>query len=134
MSRLDIRLDQGKLTYAPGEELVGTVAWQLETVPESLSLRLFWATSGKAEAEVSLVETVPIEGAGMVGEREFRCRLPAGPLSFSGQLISLSWALELVAEPGSHTRRLEILLSEIGREIRLPRLDPPARARKKLPV
>lgn len=125
MSRLEIRLEQGKLTYKPGEELVGTVAWQLDTVPESLSLRLFWLTSGKAEPEVSLVETVPIDGVGMVGEREFRCRLPAGPLSFTGQLVSLGWALELVAEPGSFTQRLEILLTETGREIRLPRLDPP---------
>ena len=43
--------------------------------------------------------------------------LPAGPYSFSGRLISLIWALELVAEPGNHVARVEITLGPDGQEV-----------------
>jgi hypothetical protein len=49
--------------------------------------------------------------------RSFSLQLPEGPYSFSGKLISLAWALELVAEPGSRASRIEITVSPTRREI-----------------
>lgn len=130
MRRLEIRLRQGQVVYPPGSELAGHVSWELDRAPESLSLRLFWYTSGRAEPEISVVATQVFEGAGARGEGEFRFRLPSGPISFVGQLATLTWALELVAEPGNEETkpemdRHEILVTETGRELNLPRLDPP---------
>lgn len=46
-------------------------------------------------------------------------RLPADPYSFSGTLISLVWALEVVAEPGGAAGRIDVVVSPTGNEIRL---------------
>src|ERR1043166_4380135 len=52
-------------------------------------------------------------------------RLPESPYSFSGKLISLVWALELVAEPSKEVIRREFVLAPGGEEVRLDSL--PAR-------
>jgi hypothetical protein len=57
------------------------------------------------------------DGAGAEDRHEFRLRLPSGPYSFSGKLISLIWALEVVAEPGADAGRQDITLSPTGREL-----------------
>jgi len=49
--------------------------------------------------------------------REFRFRLPEGPYSFSGKLISLLWAIEVVASPGDMAGRAGIVVSPSGREV-----------------
>ena len=45
--------------------------------------------------------------------------LPPAPYSFSGKLISLIWAVEVVAEGIKEASRLEFTLSPDGREITL---------------
>jgi hypothetical protein len=45
--------------------------------------------------------------------------LPAGPYSFSGQLVSLVWALELVASASKTVVRREIEVGPDRREVRL---------------
>jgi hypothetical protein len=54
--------------------------------------------------------------------RSFRFRLPESPYSFSGKLISLTWALELVAEPSKELARQEITLAPGGEAVRLESL------------
>ncbi len=119
MSRLEIRTDGGRLGFHPGEEIHGTASWSLETAPTKVELRLFWRTEGKGTQDVEVIETMAFEGAGAEDRREFRLRLPAAPYSFSGKLISLIWALELVAEPGAEAGRQDITLSPTGHEIHL---------------
>ena len=117
MSRLEISTEAGRLAFHPGEELRGTASWSLETPPTKVELRLFWRTEGKGSQDVGVVETVAFDGAGPEERREFRLRLPNGPYSFSGKLISLIWALELVAEPGADAGRQDITISPTGREL-----------------
>ena len=117
MSRLEISTEGGRLGFHPGEELRGTASWSLETPPTKVELRLFWRTEGKGSQDVGVVETLSFDGAGAEDRREFRLRLPPGPYSFSGKLISLIWAFELVAEPGADAGRQDITISPTGREI-----------------
>jgi len=117
VSRLEISTEAGRLAFHPGEELRGTASWSLETPPTKVELRLFWRTEGKGSQDVGVVETVAFDGAGPEERREFRLRLPNGPYSFSGKLISLIWALELVAEPGADAGRQDITISPTGREL-----------------
>ena len=42
------------------------------------------------------------------GHRDFSIRAPEGPYSFSGKLITLSWAIELVVLPSGETERLDL--------------------------
>jgi hypothetical protein len=58
----------------------------------------------------------------MVGDRSFSFRLPDGPYSFSGSLITLTWALELVALPNRTTERLDLVVAPTPVEVRLQSL------------
>lgn len=119
MSTLNIALADDRSTYLPGDVLAGVAAWQCEAPPESLELRLFWYTRGKGDADVVIAQTIPIENPGATGNQAFQFTLPDAPYSFSGKLISLIWALELVVKPHAEAARQEITLSPDGQEILL---------------
>ena len=53
--------------------------------------------------------------------RDFTLPLPREPYSFSGTLISLTWAIELIVEPGGRVDRCEFVMSGTGHEIALGR-------------
>jgi hypothetical protein len=115
MSTLGI--DLGALNFKPGDRIDGRVSWQLERPPESAELRLFWYTKGKGTQDVENVDSASFATPQIHDERLFSFTLPAQPFSFSGQLISIVWALELLVEPGGHVERLEFVMSPTGREV-----------------
>jgi hypothetical protein len=125
MSWIQIQTDGGAVSFRPGEEVSGTVSWFLDAAPESLDLRLFWYTEGKGDQDVEVIDSVPFEAPGTQDSRAFRVRLPEGPYSFSGQLISLIWCLEAVAKPTDEVGRLPITVSPTGQEIVLRAAEPP---------
>jgi len=53
------------------------------------------------------------------GNRSFRFRVPRGPYSFSGKLITLAWAVELVVLPSGETERLDLLVGPQPIEVEL---------------
>jgi len=118
MSDLEIRTREDKTNYNPGEEVVGEVSWQTDTVPRDAELRLFWHTAGKGTRDVEVVESISFESPLRQDRRAFRFTLPESPYSFSGKLVSLIWALELVLASGE-TERLEIVISPTRTEIAL---------------
>jgi hypothetical protein len=118
MSWLSITLEGGRTAYAPGERLRGSVAWLCEEPPERLALHLLWYTEGKGTQEVTVVSSREL-GAEPQGSADFDLELPLGPWSFSGKLVSLLWALELVVEPGELVERVPLVVAPAGREVRL---------------
>lgn len=114
-----VETNDGATSFHPGDVVDGTVRWQLAEPPLEIELRLFWYTEGKGDQDIGVVQTVPFENPGAVDQRVFRVRLPDGPYSFSGKLITLSWGLEAVAQPGDRTGGCSIILSPTGEEIRL---------------
>jgi hypothetical protein len=119
MEWMKVETRGGATTFVPGEAVEGTASWHLEKPAQSVELRLFWYTQGKGDQDVGVVATVPFPEPALQDRRAFHISLPAGPYSFSGRLISLLWALEVVAEPGSRAGRLEITVSPTRREILL---------------
>lgn len=119
MDTLKIELEQGRTVYQPGDIVAGTIRWQCEKAPKELTLRLLWFTQGKGDEDAGLAEETSFEQPGLSDQRQFRLTVPSGPYSFSGTLISLTWALELVAQPGDHCERQEIVVSPTGREVLL---------------
>jgi hypothetical protein len=117
MSDLRIDLADGRSAYKAGEPLSGRVAWRVDREPTSAELRLFWYTSGKGTQDVGVVNTMTFATPRMDDHRDFTFPLPREPYSFSGTLISLIWALELIVEPGGHVERQEIVLSATGEEV-----------------
>lgn len=111
-----IEIEDGRQEFEPGEEIAGRVSWVLETPPEAVELRLFWYTEGKGTQDVQVVEKVEF-GALQEGREDFRFRLPSEPFSFSGRLLSIRWALELVAEPSGEAQREDFVMGPEGREV-----------------
>jgi hypothetical protein len=119
MSDLRISLRQDRTAFEPGEELNGAVLWKFDEPPIAVELRLFWFTRGKGTEDADVVKTVRFDQPLPEEVRPFGFRLPAGPYSFSGKLISLVWAFELVAEPSQETARMQITVAPGGHEARL---------------
>jgi len=119
MKSIEIETVDASTSWRPGETLEGTVSWRFDRDPKSVELRLFWYTEGKGDQDVEVVSALAFENLASQDRRTFRFSLPAGPYSFSGKLISLTWALEAIVMPGTVVDRLEISVSPTGREILL---------------
>lgn len=119
MTNLSIDLTDDRSSFAPGEEISGKVSWSADEPPRKVELRLFWFTRGKGTEDAGLVETVVFDQPLPHEARSFRVRLPGAPYSFSGQLISLVWALELVVAPGNKVTRREIVVGPGRIEVKL---------------
>lgn len=124
MSELKVTIADGRIAFSPGETIGGTVAWEIEAPPKKAELDLIWSTQGKGTTDIEIVQTVPFFQPQARDNRPFTIKLPESPYSFSGQLISLLWNLELNLDPGDHSRAIEITIAPGGREVMLPRIQP----------
>jgi len=115
----EIEIEDGQHAFAPGERLAGSVRWRLPDDPASVTLRLYWRTGGKGTQDVDVVAEERFEAPGRDDRRPFDFRLPEGPYSFSGKLISLIWGLELVAEPAGAVAQTDLVVSPTGAELRI---------------
>lgn len=119
MPEPSIQLEIPGTGMKPGEELRGRAVWNLATAPEKLEIRLFWYTRGRGTRDVGVVEHRTIARPAITGEEAFAFHLPACPYSFSGRLISVIWAVELVADEETIGERAEFVLAPDRREILL---------------
>jgi hypothetical protein len=119
---LDIFPNDNRTERQPGETVELSAMWALKKAPRELEARLFWFTRGKGTEDVEVIATERVAAPASAGEQVFRFKLPEGPWSFSGRLISLLWAIELVADDKS--ARWDFTLAPGGREIRLHRDQP----------
>jgi hypothetical protein len=119
MSALALELRDGRASLRPGEPVTGVARWNLSQAPESLEVRLFWYTEGKGTRDVGTAAVMEVQNPGPSGEETFCFEAPQGPFSFSGRLVSLCWAVELVSEEPDETERVDLVVSPTGEEIRL---------------
>ncbi|MEW6076638.1 MAG: hypothetical protein AB1724_02370 [Thermodesulfobacteriota bacterium] len=119
MDGLSLSIKDDRDVFAPGETVEGKAAWQADSPPGKIFLRLFWFTRGKGTEDVGMVSEVVFDHPPATGARPFSLALPLSPYSFSGQLVSLTWALELSAEGSDQTAVKEIVVSPFGQEIDL---------------
>jgi hypothetical protein len=122
MSAMKIEIREGWTAFEPGEEITGTAGWKLDKPPRAVELRLFWFTSGAGTADAGVVETVQFDHPSPDDSRPFRFRLACAPYSFHGSLITLNWALELVAAGEKEVARQEITIAPGGEAVRLDSL------------
>lgn len=118
-SRARLEIAEGRRVFAPGDTLEGTASWHLDAPPEWVEVRVYWRTEGKGDQDVDVVARERWEAPGADARHPFRFRLPDGPYSFSGHLITLYWGVELVAEPEEALASVDLTLSPTGGEIRL---------------
>lgn len=119
MSQLSIQICDGRIAFNPAETIAVEARWELDAEPEALEVRIVWNTSGKGSTDIGIEKTVSLDAPGLSGSRRLEVELPAAPYSFSGKLISLIWALELVALPSGASCRKEITIAPSQREVLL---------------
>ncbi|MCP4898582.1 MAG: hypothetical protein GY906_16540 [bacterium] len=110
MSWVKLNLVEDKMWFEPGASLQGQVAWSFDSEPDRLELRLFWYTEGRGTQDISIIDSKVLEEPGLNGSMELTFRIPEGPYSFSGKLITLKWAIEAISEPENLVERIELLI------------------------
>ena len=121
---LSLTIDRQPAAFRPGERLAGVASWQNVANIRSAAVRLFWTTSGKGTTDTAIVLAEDLAHPQTDDTRKFSFLLPAGPPGFSGTLITLSWGVELVIEPGEMAVHREFTFGPDGKELRLPRIVP----------
>jgi hypothetical protein len=114
MSQLKIGLREERTRHEPGDEIVGAAGWEFARPPEAMELRLFWFTRGKGDEDAGVVATQRMENPAAAEARPFQFRLPEAPYSFCGALMTLKWAVELVALPSKEAARVEFDMAPGG--------------------
>ena len=117
--KLDLAFQDGKQQFEPGETLVVEASWEVGADTSGLEVHLLWFTRGKGDQDVEVVRTVPVEFPARSGSKRITFQLPREPWSFSGKLISLVWAVELVALPSGAADRKEFVMAPGATEILL---------------
>lgn len=126
MGFMKLTLDEYRMEYRPGETIRGTAEWRLERSAGELEIRLYWYTSGKGTEDNEVVDTDRLSPVPASGSRKFAFELPEGPYSFSGQLISLNWGIEMVVDPGGDSERVApVIVSPTRKEIVLTSHESP---------
>ena len=136
MSSLNIEFEGSRTAFNPSDTIAGTARWDLGgSSTDRLELHLLWFTRGKGTEDASVIETVPVEHPPLRGEQRFKFTAPAAPQSFSGTLISLVWAIELVApEDDDLMERVEVVIAPGAVEIELERIEPPKKYKSMITI
>ena len=116
---LTLHTTDGGTWIKPGELTEGRASWHLDGDAEAVEVRLFWFTTGKGSQDVEIVRRLRIDSPDTSGHYDFSIRVPEGPYSFSGKLITLAWAIELIALPSGQTERLDLLIGPTPVEVDL---------------
>ena len=117
MHELEIRLSDQDGYCEPGAKLAIPIAWRFDEEQSGLELRVVWNAHGKGSPNLGVVHTESVEHPSFQGSRTIHVELPQAPYSFSGTLVSIVWALELVAQPSQVSTRHEIVIAPQGREV-----------------
>jgi len=119
MNDLRIDIPGGRVSFQPLEEVAGTIAWALEEPPRSLELRLLWMTRGRGIVDSEVVQSMCLETPPAAGDRPFRFRLPDWPYSLAGKLVTVQWALQLLAASPPQQAQVNLIVSPTQRQIEL---------------
>jgi hypothetical protein len=120
---LELHTHDDETDFNPGDDVRVRLTWDLTAQPESVALSLTWHTEGKGDRDSSVVETVELSDVQQKQSVDLSITLPDGPYSFSGQLISLIWALEAVAHPSGASARRDIVLAPGKKEVTLGKVE-----------
>ncbi len=117
MAELRLETFEHRTAFEPGETLYGLAGWQLDQAPAEVYVRLTWYTEGKGDQDVGVAVEKMFENPPAVDARNFEMTLPDHPYSFSGHLISIRWALELIIDKRA-SKRLDIIIAPGAEELR----------------
>ena len=116
---LELSVEHGQTSFEPGGRVSGVAGWKARIAPPEIELQLVWTSHGWGGRDFKIVETVTFAAPLPEERRPFILALPDAPYSFRGTLISLGWALELVALPGLEKVRVDLTVAPGRRAVEL---------------
>ena len=119
MSTLKLRLDGDKKEFLPASSLSGVVEWTDVSTDDTINVTLLWYTSGRGTEHIELCDAVVELTDRHTGTSQFSFQLPPFPYSFSGKLITVTWAVEARTTRDATFVRLEFVMAPEGKEIHL---------------
>ena len=125
MNILSIKIKDDKTKFLPGEDIQGEVMWDLQKLPKTITVNLFWFTEGQGNPDSEIVRSIELDASGLSGRQWFRLALPVAPYSFTGSLISLSWAVEVVAPPAAERGIYKFSMSPLDNPAVLKAIEAP---------
>ncbi len=117
MNTLTVEINNPVKNFKPGDRVSGAALWQCESPEEVIEVNLIFYTTGKGTPDSEIVEVLRVDSPSLTGRVEFDWVLPGSPYSFTGKLITLKWAVEVVALSSGDTARTDFDLTPDGREI-----------------
>ena len=112
--------------YRPYEPITGEVIWsELPEKTEQIQVRLIWYTEGKGTQDFAIVTSKKLDAPAQQGSHRFEFVAPNRPSSFSGKLISLIWAIEVIVFPSKEAERKTLVVSPSGTEVLLTPIERP---------
>lgn len=118
-------LQDHRTNFRPGEIIQGAALWESAKAPKRAEVRLLWFTQGKGTTDTETVASEEFPNPLPGDTRTFTFTVPDAPYSFSGRLISLIWAVELVLEDEDQFQRLSITVTPDGQEVSIPAIIKP---------
>jgi hypothetical protein len=114
VNKLSLNTTDDQTGFEPGASIEVDAAWELDTEPSAIELRVGWTTHGSGTQDSWVVDTVRIDAPSRSERRQIPLTLPCEPYSFFGLHVSLIWAVELVVFPSEDATRLPIAIGPQG--------------------
>lgn len=108
----------------PGDTLRGTVTWSIAHPPRKLEVRLFWYNGDAGSGEATTIASQPL-GEAQEGNAAFVFGLPELPWSIEGQVVKVSWAVELVEKKSGSLAIADFTMSPDGGVVMLGKVENP---------
>lgn len=124
MTRSSLSTADGRRAFEPGEKIELVAEWACDRQVERAEIRLVWFTRGKGDTDSALVERVRLDAPRQTDTRSVELQLPEAPYSFSGNLVSLVWAVRLELFGAAKPKQIQIVIAPLAREVVLDADEP----------
>ena len=116
---ISINLDRGEEPqFLPGDKISGNVEWvELSEDSDKLEVRLIWFTVGKGDRDAHFVDVKEVADPANNGQTNFEFIAPHRPNSFSGKLIAIQWAIEVIVFPQRDAEQANLSIQPAAGEI-----------------
>jgi len=97
--------DSHDRTLAAGSQVRQRLEWLFESIPDYIEHRIVWIYRSPESEYETTVRTTRINAFDAQGRTSIDLQLPAGPYSYEGKLLSIDWAIDIVAYPSREKDR-----------------------------
>ncbi len=111
---ISVRIQDPRDCWSPDERMEVVVEWSSVDPVDEVEIRLLWVISGRGDEEEGAVATERIENPGTSSRHQLEFRLPRGPWSFDGELVTINWFVDAVLWPSGEQTQTEFTLSPTG--------------------